>query len=284
MARRCAVCGLDTDEPVCPRCNTILLRDRAICPKCGKLFPGWVAVCDACGASIGPEPREPEDHEAVLLLASVPGITEAKARELVARGFRDFSDVVKLALPERAVKRGLHHAIARRALLVDLESKAGGRPSGPRCPVCGAAWGPRDAACDRCGSARGPAAEPGAIDRKIEEVTGELVDLARDEDFREMPEEVRDEILQAFAGLSEDDILREEYRRQIAAWWAKGFDVTALEALLASDLQGFREKSVRLIRAQIRKKSDAGTYRCPLCDAVLEPAAEECENCGARFA
>lgn len=269
---------------MCPRCETILVRGEAVCPKCGKMFPGWVALCDACGSRMGKRPGQPDDHEAVLLLASVPGITEAKAKELVARGFRDFSDVVKLALPERAVKKGLHHAIARQALLSDLEPKAAARTNGTRCPVCGAAWLQGADRCAACGFARTAAADAGAIGRKLQEVTGELVDLARDVDFREMPETVREEILEVFSGLNEEDLLREEYRRQIAAWWAKGFDVEPLERLLATDLHGFRERSVRLIRAQLMKKTEGGAYRCPLCDTRLEPAAEECENCGAKFA
>src|SRR5204863_1439498 len=40
-------------------------------------------------------------------LASVPGISAEQAKDLVARGFQDFSDVVRLALPEMAVQQGL---------------------------------------------------------------------------------------------------------------------------------------------------------------------------------
>lgn len=248
------------------------------------MFPGWTALCDTCGMDMGPRPRKPDDHEAVLLLASVPGITEVRARELVARGFHDFADIVKLALPDAAVKKGLHHAIARRALLGDLTPRPAVRTNGRRCSVCGAAWLLGAARCAACGSSRVEEYDAAAIERKLQEVTGDLVDLAHDSDFREMPAEVRDEILQAFAGLDEEDVLREEYRRQVDAWRAKGFDVTALEQLLETDLPVFREKSVRLIRAQIRKKSEHGRFRCPLCDVVLPAAAEECENCGARFA
>ncbi|HEY7516162.1 MAG TPA: hypothetical protein VIC87_16855 [Vicinamibacteria bacterium] len=284
MARRCVVCGFGTAAAICPRCNTILLRDQAICPKCGKMFPGWTALCDTCGADMGTRPRKPEDHEAVLLLASIPGISETRARELVARGFRDFADIVKLALPESAVRKGLHHAIARRALLVDLEPKATARTNGRRCSVCGAAWLVGADRCAACGSSRVEEHDAKAIGRKLQEVTGEIVELAQDEDFRGMPPEVREELLEAFAGVNEEEILREEYRRQTEAWRAKGFDVTALEGLLAGDLSAFRECSVRLIRSQIRKRSEHGRFRCPLCDVILPAAAEECENCGAQFA
>ena len=153
MARRCGVCGLESEEAVCPRCNTILLRDRAVCPKCGKLFDGWTALCDACGASLGPEPPAPADEEAVRLLASIPGISEDAARGLVAKGFRDFSDVVRLALPEAAVRRGLHHAIARHALLADLAPHAARVASATVCPVCGSPWAADADRCEVCGSA-----------------------------------------------------------------------------------------------------------------------------------
>lgn len=282
MPRRCGVCGFETGDAICPRCDTILLRGQATCPRCGRLFLGWVARCDGCGTSLGSEPQRSDD-EAVRTLAAVPGITEDRARALVARGFRDFSDIVRLALPEHDVRRGLHHTIARRALLADLAPTAQERRPGDRCRVCGARWPVGADRCGTCGSAR--AAEPPvpALEAKLQAVTEEMVGLAQDEDFRGMPEAVRRELVDAFAGLRPEDVLREECRRQIAAWRAKGFDVGGLEALAAGDLVEFRERSVRLIRAQILKTSDRGTYRCPLCSDPLPAAAEQCGNCGAKF-
>lgn len=284
MARRCGVCGFESNAAVCPRCNTILLPGRAICPKCGKMFPGWIALCDACGADMGPEPKEPGDKEAVRLLASVPGITPTRAKELVARGFRDFSDIVRLALPPSEVKKGLHHAIARKAMLSDLVPRHTAKTTARRCSVCGATWIAGGDRCAACGSTRAPEVDAEAIDRRLLEVAGEIVDLAQDEDFQSMPPEVQEEILQAFGDVNGDDLLREEYRRQIDAWREKGFDVRPAEKLFETDLQAFRERGVRLIRAQIRKKAEGGQYRCPLCDVPLPASAEECENCGARFA
>ena len=103
MVRRCDVCGFETDATVCPICSTVLLRDEAICPRCGKIFPGRIAVCDSCGASVASTPEPSTDDEAVRILASVPGISEEQARELVARGFHDFSDIVRLALGMRPI-------------------------------------------------------------------------------------------------------------------------------------------------------------------------------------
>src|SRR5207245_8027939 len=126
--------------------------------------------------------------------------------------------------------------------------------------------------------------DPVAIEARLEHVTGDLVNLAADEDFQRMPEDVRNEILQAFGGVTRDDLLREEYSHQVEVWRTKGFDVGRVEPLLDEDLATFREQSARLIRIQVAKKADSGTYRCPLCEIRLESTAEECGNCGARFA
>ncbi len=284
MARRCNVCGFETKDAVCPRCNTILLRDKAICPKCGKIFNGWIASCDACGTTMGPERRTVEDKASVLALTSVPGISEARARELAARGFHDFSDIVRLALPASAVSKGLHHAIARKILLSAIGGKDEVREPDARCPTCGAPWLPDLDQCFACGSIAEPSVDLEALEAKVREVTQEIVDLANDPDFQEMPDDIREELLRAFGGLDEAQLLREDFGRQIEAWRTKGFDVRPLEKLLEDDVRGFQEKSVRIIRAQMMKKADRGGYRCPLCEVRVAADAVECENCGARFA
>lgn len=284
MARRCFVCGFQTDQATCSRCNTVLSPSAATCPGCGKLFDGWVAECDACGAPLDETIAKPSDEEAVRALTAVPGITEVHARELVAHGFRDFADIVRLALPEGAIQHGLHYAIARKAMLADLAPRTEREAPDIRCPMCGAAWLEDAARCAACGSSPDLELDPGVIEDRLHELTGEILDLASDPDFQGMPEDVRRDLLQAFGGLDEDDLLREEGRHQIDAWRAKGFDVVPLERLLEIDPKGFREISSRLIRAQVMKKEEVGRYRCPLCDVRLESTAEECENCGARFA
>ncbi len=225
-----------------------------------------------------------DDEEAVHLLASVPGISEDRARALVAQGYRDFSDIIRLALPDSAVRKGLHHAIARRALLADLVPKPHAAAASGRCPVCATRRPLGADRCPTCGSSASTGVAVEAIEEKLQSVAGEVVNLAKDRDIQDMPEDARQELLQALGGLDPDDVLREECRRQLDAWRAKGFDVLPLEDLLDTDLEGFREQSVRLIRAQILKRAVGGGFRCPLCDARLSPAAEECENCGAKFA
>gem|GEM_PF-3556685 len=283
MRRRCFVCGFRSAKPVCPRCNTILRPEHAVCARCGKAFEGWIAACDACGAPMRLANATFEDREAFRSLASVPGISEVQARELAAKGFRDFADVVRLALPESAVRQGLHHTIARKVLLADLVPRPERAVSGARCSMCGAAWLANATRCASCGSTFGLDLDPAAIEQRLQEITGDLVNLAEDEDFQGMPEDVRNEILQAFGAVTRDDLLREEYAHQIEAWRTKGFDVASVEPLLQEDLSNFRERSARLIRLQVAKKADSGRYRCPLCEVRLESTAEECGNCGARF-
>ncbi|HKW43174.1 MAG TPA: hypothetical protein VJP06_03215 [Thermoplasmata archaeon] len=283
MARRCGVCGFRSDKPVCPQCNTVLLKGRAVCPSCGTMFSGWVAACDTCGRSLGPQPPPVADGDAIRALAAIPGISDDRARELVMRGFRDFSDLVRLALPERAVRQGLHHAIARKAILSDLVAKPKRTVDNGRCPMCGAAWLAGATRCAACGSLPDLELDPSVVEQKLQEITGEIVDLATDEDFQSMPEDARNELVRAFGGLNETDVIRQQYNHQIEAWRSKDFDVEPLERLLNEDLVHFRERSTRLIRAQVMKKAEAGKYRCPLCEVVLPSTAEECENCGARF-
>ncbi len=277
------VCGFSSEAAVCPRCSTVLLRGQALCPRCGKLFDGWLAVCDSCGTPLGSGPLGPADDEAVQLLASVPGISEDRARALVAKGFREFSDIVRLALPEAAVKKGLHHAIARRALLADLFPHEAHAAAAAACPVCGSPWSPGADRCAVCGSAATSDLPSSAVEERLEAMTDELVALAKDEDLRDLPADVLQELLDAFAGLDPEEVVRAEYRNQIEAWRAKGFVVAPLEELLAEDLEAFRDASVRLIRAQMLKKADGGVFRCPLCDVPLPPELEICENCGAKF-
>jgi len=225
-----------------------------------------------------------DDSEALRALASFPGVTEERAKDLVAQGFRNVSDLVRLALPDGAVRLGLHHTIARKALLVSLGASRERDVSEPRCPMCGAAGHPGVDRCASCDSTSAEALDPKAMERKVQELSGEIVDLTTDADFQGMPADIRNEFLQASAGVGQEGLLREECRHQIDAWRLKGFDVTAVERLLDEDLGQFRERSARLIRDQLRKDPRSGTNRCPLCEMRLESTAEECSHCGARFA
>src|SRR5213594_4549401 len=174
VRRRCFVCGFKSGKPVCPRCNTILRLDQAVCATCGKSFDGWIAACDACGAPMKAEPVTLEEREAYHSLASVPGISEDRAKALALKGFRDFADVVRLALPESAVRQGLHHTIARKVLLADLVPRPQHAVTGARCPMCGAAWLADATRCASCGSTFGLELDPAAIEARLEQITGDL--------------------------------------------------------------------------------------------------------------
>jgi hypothetical protein len=247
------------------------------------MFRGSVASCDACGADVAAPRKGPEDAEAVRQLAMVPGISSDRAKELVARGFHDLSDVVRIALPPSAVSRGLHHAIARKVLLSTIGSRSEETPAGAPCPHCATPWPAGADRCRVCGAAPDTTLDVEALEEKLHAVSGEIVDLSADPDFQEMPVEVRDELLGVFGQVDEIELLREDCRRQIEAWRRKGFDIAPLELLLEEDPVGFQEKSVRLIRTQMLKKSEGGRFRCPLCEVALPSVAGECPNCGARF-
>ncbi len=285
MAGKCPVCGFATGEAVCPRCATILLPDRAICPKCGKMFSNRIAVCDACGAGVAADLDDSEE-EAVKAFALVPGLDERTARNLYAKGFRDFADVIKLALPPAAVRRGLHHTISRKILLSSVAPKAPARQDLTRCLACRVIVAESETKCPACGAALGPEAEEAYIKQTLAGVRGSLTTLSEDPDFRAMPEEVRQEILRAMEGMlgGPEPLEDDEIHRQIEAWREKGFDVEPVLLLLAQHPSNFRDRAVRIIRAQIRKKMEGGMFKCPLCEERLEATAEECGNCGAKFA
>jgi hypothetical protein len=95
--------------------------------------------------------------------------------------------------------------------------------------MCGAAWLANATRCASCGSTFGLELDPAAIEARLEQITGDLVNLATDEDFQGMPEDVRNEILQAFGGVTRSDLLREEYSHQVEVWRTKGFDVGRVE-------------------------------------------------------
>ncbi|MBI4415721.1 MAG: hypothetical protein HY557_01905 [Euryarchaeota archaeon] len=278
----CAVCGWQGEDDVCPRCGTVLLRGRAFCRTCGKLFEGLLAQCDLCGGTVE-VPRTPPLSEAVERLARLPGVDRETATRLYARGFADPAEVLKLALPERAVRLGVHRTLARHVALGALKPKPRIRKAVP-CPVCGTPRAIREA-CPACGARGEREPKPEEIERTFEAVAGEVYDLVADPDFREMPQEMREDILGAFEDAGFAVSLEGEYAEQFREWRARGFDTQELERLLREEgEEAFRAKFVRILRSQVLKRREGGRFRCPLCDVGLSAAAEACENCGAKFA
>src|SRR5437867_4197988 len=154
------------------------------------------------------------------------------------------------------------------------------------CSKCGKIFTGRIAVCAACGAPLGADAEEAFIKMRLAGVQGSLAPLAEDPDFRSMPATVRQEILEEISTMLQapSPPTDAEFAAQIEAWRERGFDVDPVLVLLAQHPNNFRERAVRLIRSQIRKKMEGGLFKCPLCDVYLEPAAEECGNCGAKFA
>lgn len=281
---KCPVCGHVSTEAVCPRCGTILLKDQAICPECGAMFHGIVAMCDRCGREMrSPSPSQ-EEASAIRALTLVPGVDEGTARRLYSKGFRDFSDVLKATLPHKAVERGLHVTIARQLVLAELSPPSTQPPGKVGCASCGELAPATARACPSCGASLAFEDRSRAMERRLAKATTEVPHYETDPDFRTMPESVQREIISAMGSEDLDLSLRTHFLQQIEAWRGKGFEVSLLVKLLDRDPEAFRTQGVRMIRAQILKRRDAGTFRCPLCDDVLPPTVEECGNCGAKFA
>jgi ribosomal protein L32 len=223
----------------------------------------------------------PETPEAIERIARLPGVDHAAARRLVARGFTDPADVLKLALPDRAVRLGLHRTFARRLTLDELPTPRQVRKT-VACPTCGT---PREAAgreCPACGARGEREIAVDEVRRKLEEVAGVVYDLAADPDFQGMPEELREEILDAFeeAGFTAES----EYAEQFREWRARGIDTAQVERVLREEgPEAFHEKFVRMIRAQLLKRRKGDRFECPLCEVELPANVEECDNCGAKF-
>ena len=278
---RCRVCGWRGEDDVCPHCGTVLLKGLALCRRCGKVFDGPLAQCDACGGTVD-VPPSPETSAAIERLLHLPGVDEATARRLATRGFHDPADVLRLALPERAVRMGVHRSLARHLALNELPEVTHVRKT-VACATCGTVRDVRTPSCPACGATgeRGPA--PEEVMHRLEEVAGVVYDLAADADFRGMPTELREEILDAFeeAGFPTTET---EYAAQFKEWRIRGLETAELERLLREEgSEAFRSHFVRIIRAQVMKRRVGGRFECPLCDVPLAPTVEECGNCGARF-
>lgn len=279
--KRCGVCGWRGDDEVCPKCGTVLLRGRALCRRCGKVFEGPIARCDACGGAVEP-PADP-DAGAIDRLSYLPGVDAQTARQLYARGYHDPADVLKIALPERAVRLGLHRTLARKATMGELRPLKRVKKT-VACPTCSAPRDAKAALCSTCGSPweRGPTPED--VARQIESIVGEVWDLPADPDFRGLPLEMRDEILDTFEGEGVAVSSENECVEQLRAWQRHGFDTRVLETILRDEgSDAFKAKCVGAIRSQLMKRRHGSAFVCPLCEVILAATAEECDNCGAKF-
>lgn len=239
-------------------------------------------MCDACGGPVEPPPT-PEANETIDRLARLPGVTPETARRLHARGFEDPADVLKLALPDDAVRKGLHRAIARNLALSELKPAPKVRKL-RECPTCRT---PREATADRCRACGSPwdrQPSPDELKRTLEEVAGEVYNLAADPDFQGLPSEMRKELLDTFEDLGLTTSMESEYEEQFREWRARGIDTQELERILREEgSQAFKAQFAGLVRTQILRSREGPRFLCPLCEAELPSAAAECSNCGAKF-
>ena len=280
----CEVCGWRGEDDVCPRCGTILHVGRALCRVCKREIRGPIARCTECGSA---EPLlENAPAESIARLTQLPGIDDRAARWLYGRGYWDPADVLKLALPERAIRMGMHRTLARKMTLTQLTVAPRIRKEVP-CPMCETPKASANAVCPACGARGEREPSPEEIQKQLAEVVGEVQDLAADPDFLEMPADLREEILDAFETVGAAIPVPEAaqtFERQFSEWRARGIDTAPLEQILHDEGEvAFRSKFAAIVRRQLAKRRDDGRFWCPVCDEELSPHEGECENCGAKF-
>lgn len=299
---RCPVCGHPSEGAICERCNTIITWEEAACPICGRMYPGQLAVCKNCEDWLASDELRGDDDE-LRSLTSVAGLSKETARVLFDQGFRDFSDLVKLALPPMAVRIGLHKTIARRMMMAEYIDK-GKKVEDGRCPICFGEFDPETGMCKGCRYTPLPEWSGRWIEKRLEKVTGEVENLCSDPDFLAMPETERKNMLSEINGMLEpvfdeerlvhelEEVFGEEpdedpdvrrYKTQIEAWRSKGFDVITLKEMLDRDIEEFKTNCVKVIRGQMKKRERDSKSTCPLCKAFVEAGSRECRNCGAKF-
>ena len=282
------MCGLHSlsGEVICRRCGTIFPEKEVTCESCGEKYDCYVAMCPSCGGTIEEEVCDDEGREeAVERFQLIPGVTQTMAGKLYDRGVRSFSDLVGMSLPEAERKRGLHRIIARRLMLSGLMAGGARGEEHLACVRCRGPLDANDLKCKVCGAPAGAAFLELQINGqkiKLGDYMDELYEFVKTTVGGSAAKEMGSEIATAIAELDEKDLKKDEYRSQIEAWREKGFDVTELDMLLEEDMDGFKEKSLEIIKAQVKRK-ESNVLRCPLCEFLLKESWMECPNCGAKF-
>jgi len=300
---KCPLCGLPCEDAVCARCNTVIEWEKATCPICGRMYSTAIAVCDVCDAALKtPEDLEGEEKE-IKHLMLIAGISRDAAKTLYLQGIHDFSDLVKLALPPKAAKMGLHKTIARRMMMTDFVRR-GQLGDGDKCPICSGPYNPETGFCEKCRYSPLPEWSERWIRDRLDKVTEGVESLVAHPDFEGMPDETKRQVLseingmlepvyneerlveeleQVFGSLDKEEEQVGQYKMQIEAWRSRGFDVSELEKLLVRNPDEFRLNCVKILRLQISKRFKDFKFTCPLCEANVAAEATECPNCGALF-
>jgi hypothetical protein len=170
---------------------------------------------------------------------------------------------------------------SHRVIAVDhpLSNVECGAPPVRTCDICG--YVSDSSLCPVCGSQAYQPLDPIRPDRTARAIPREIIDLAADPDVRAMPREVRQELFLAAASVDPDDIYRTETDVGPDVGREPDYGLNDADRLLMFDLDGFWERSARLIKARAVNRIE--TRRCPLCDFELAPRTLECDNCGARL-
>jgi len=213
----------------------------------------------------------------------MPGIDDRTARWLYGHGYADPSDVLKLGLSDRAVRLGLHRTLARKVNLGEMRNAPRIRKEVP-CAVCLTPKPSAAATCPACGvrAERQPTMEE--IEGQLAQVVGEVDDLASDPDFREMPTDLRDEILDAFDPIPGASATGTSHAQQFEEWRSHGIDTSPLEQLLREEGEGaFRGKFAEIVRGQVAKREPGPRSSCAICEEAVSPSDRLCDNCGAKL-
>lgn len=279
----CEVCNWHGDDDVCPRCGTVLRVGSAKCQMCGGDFVGPVAHCSDCGNPLQAADDAPD--EALQGLTRLPGIDDSMARSLFGHGINDPADLLRIGLPDHAVRTGLHRTLARKATMQELHPLSL-RTEVP-CGVCETPKASADAVCSACGARgeRGPTVAD--IQYQLAQVVGEVNDLEADPDFLGMPSDLRAEILHAVREDTTQAAMRiasPTIASQFVEWRSRGIDTVPLERVFIEEgEEAFRGKFALILRRQFAKRRKAGRFWCTVCNQELASDDGECDNCGAKF-
>jgi hypothetical protein len=277
----CDVCGSNVGaNGCCETCGTILVEGKVQCERCGDPLKPYALVCYSCGSGRLKESR-PEDtkekKEAVHHFLMVPGLSEEAAGDLYDDGVEDFASLVGMALTEPQRSIGLHHAIARRIMLMDVVEADHdvGVVEEMECPTCKSTIDAISDECEICGHFTRIKLEvpEDELEGGLDPVMGEISEkISWDAAFREMPKDFQEELSRVLAEAEDFEI--EEFDDEGADFWEE----------LDSDIEELVKEPIEKETAPEEVSKPPETVMvCPLCEAEVMQNAHFCYNCGARF-
>lgn len=277
----CDVCGSHVGaDGCCKTCGTILVEGKVQCERCGDPLKPYALVCYSCGSGRGEESGSEdtkEKKEAVHHFLMVPGVSEEAAGDLYDEGVEDFASLVGMALTEPQRMMGLHHAIARRIMLMDVVTTDHSATiiEEMECPICKSIVDASSVECEICGHfTRIKLDVPeDEIESELDPVMGDISEkIYWDAAFRAMPKDFQEELSRVLA--EAEDLEIEEFDDDGAVFWEE------LDSDLEELVKGPIEEETELEKVS---KPPETVMVCPLCEAEVMQNAHFCYNCGARF-